>query len=217
MVRSSFPSLATLALTLTSLGCGAAPECTHPPAAADAVSGPGRLDATLARGATRYQGVHKLKLRLREDGTVEKMAVYHRDASVAPAPVLALAQSRFPGSTVVFYEHELYIDRGEMHEVEVKTADGRTCEISASPAGVLGYEECELAVDAVPPAVKATLEARLPGGKIVEAESKKGPELDELSIEVEREGAVHYLRVRPDGTVLAHHHRVAAEIDVPVP
>jgi hypothetical protein len=69
----------------------------------------------------------------------------------------------------------------------------------------------------IPAPVKAAIDARLPGGKVVEIETKKGPTMDELSLEVEHEGKLHYLRLRPDGGLIAHFHRVPAEIDVPVP
>jgi hypothetical protein len=145
------------------------------------------------------------------------LAVYHRDSAVVPDAVKALAANHFQGATVEYYEHERYSDVGEVYEVEVKTAEGRHCEVSASAAGALIYEECELPVAEVPAPVTTAVEKVLPEGKLVEAERKKGPSRDEFSVEVEHAGRVHYLRVGPDGTVIAHHLRIPAEVDVPSP
>jgi hypothetical protein len=199
---------------LTLAACGATPA---PAPSGPTNVGPGHVDAQLARGASTYQGVRKIKLRIRPDGAVEKFAVYHGEAAAVPEPVKALATARFPDAVVSHYEHERYADLGEVHEVEVRLKDGRACEISATPAGALVYEECELPVAEIPAPVKAAIDARLPGGKVVEIETKKGPTMDELSLEVEHEGKLHYLRLRPDGGLIAHFHRVPAEIDVPVP
>ena len=204
--------------TLVTLGCGAAPATAPAANSTAAVAlGPGRLDPTLARGASTFNGVHKMKLRISAEGQVEKLAVYHRDAAAVPDAVKALAAAHFQGATVEYYEHEHYADVGEVFEVEVKTADGRHCEVSASAAGALIYEECELPVAEVPAPVTASIEKVLPGGKLVEAERKKGPSRDEFSLEVEHGGRVHYLRVGPEGAVLAHHLRIPAEVDVPLP
>lgn len=131
--------------------------------------GPGRLDPMLVRIAAT---ANKMKLELELDGSVRKLAVYHDDVGALPAAVTARASEVFPGAKVRSYESEYYRDLGRVFEVEVETADGQRCEVSAREDGALVYKECELDPKALPPEIVAALERDAPGRKIQEVERK---------------------------------------------
>lgn len=81
LIRTSL----VLGLTLVTAGSGAAPATAPAVNSTAAVAlGPGRLDPTLARGASTFNGVHEMKRRISAEGQVEKLAVYHRDAAAVP-------------------------------------------------------------------------------------------------------------------------------------
>ena len=73
-------SLAIAALALTA--CGGAQT-------------PGTLDAELVKTARTAKGAYKVKVFTAPDGSLDKLSVYHRDASIVPAPVKALAKATF--------------------------------------------------------------------------------------------------------------------------
>jgi hypothetical protein len=180
----------------------------------DGVSAPildqGTADA--AKGPT----VERMKLRFDDAGAIVKQAVYHEDKSAIPEPVLALAEKTFPGSRQRRYETEYYADLGQVFEVEVDTADAKMCEVAARPDGELVYTECRLDPRELPEPVSARVSATFPDGKILEAERKSGPKVDEFTVEVEVGTRQFYLRVAPDGTLIAKLVRVPAIIELPV-
>lgn len=211
------------------LACGPrGSEGTRPPsdgaasdgAASDGAAAPGAataaLDAEIVETATNATTVHKLKIRVAADGSIVKQSVYPDKADALPPAVLELAKTRFPNGTIRHYETELYADRGRVYEVEVDDA-GKHCEVAATPAGAEVYVECEVDPGTLSAAVVATIEKVAPGGKILEAESKQGPDLDELTVEVEVGGRELYLRVRPDGSLIQVLRRVPAVIELPLP
>ena len=106
---------------------------------------------------------------------------------------------------------------GDVFEVEVDTKDGKRCAVAAKADGTEVYVECRVdPAELSEPIVKA-VEALMPGGKIVEAESKKGPGIYEVSVEVESGGREYYLRVSPDGTLIQKLVRIPAIVEVPAP
>jgi hypothetical protein len=157
--------IAELRAQLAAAGAPAAPAPT--PEAAPL--GPGRLDPLLVRIAA---SARKMKLELEVDGSVRKLAVYHDEVGAVPAAVIARASEVFPGAKVRSYESEYYRDLGRVFEVEVETAGGQRCEVSAREDGALVYKECELDVKAMPPEIVAALERDAPGRKLLEVERK---------------------------------------------
>lgn len=137
-------------------------------------------------------------------GTITKCAIYHDDAERIPAPVRALAERKFPSAKGRFYETELYAEWGVVFEVEVETREGQHCELAARADGTELYTECRLDTDRLPARVVDAVAALLPGGSIIEAESKQGPGLDEIDVEVQLGKDRHYVRVARDGSILQH-------------
>lgn len=210
------PLLVPLALLLA---CGPkGSEGTTPPTdgAAAPVAATAALDAEIVETATNATTVHKMKIRVAADGSIVKQSVYHDKADALPPAVLELAKTRFPNATIRHYETELYADRGRVYEVEVDDA-GKHCEVAATPAGAEVYVECEVDPGTLSAAVMATIEKVAPGGKILEAETKQGPDLDELTVEVEIGGRELYVRVRPDGSLIQVLRRIPAVIELPLP
>lgn len=178
---------------------------------------PGTLDAALVKAATEAKGVSKIKVFTRPDGTVRKFSVYHTDADAVPAAVKAAAAKAFPQSTPKSYESELYVDLGEVYEVEVKTTEGKEVEYAGRPDGTLIYIESALTEAEVPAPVKAAALARVPGGKFIEAERKKGKDSEEFALKFEKDGRKHHLHLAPDGTISRHTVRIPAEFEVELP
>ena len=211
------PPLLVFALALA---CDKPTETNQPCDAAtnEAQTAPGTaaLDATIRDAAISAQNVERMKVRVDDAGAIVKQSVYHNDASRIPAPIQALAEKTFPGARPLYYETEFYADLGLVHEVELETTDGKQCEVSSKPDGTLVYTECRMDARELPDPVTARVEATIAGGKILEAEQKQGPEVDEYTVEIEFEGREYYLRVKPDGTLIAKLLRVPAIIELPL-
>lgn len=173
------------------------------------------LDRELVTTAIRADTVVKAKVRVDAEGRIVKQSVYHDDAASIPAAVREAASKRFPSATLLHYESEVYADRGRVYEVEVDDA-GTKCELAATAEGVEVYVECHVDPATLAPEVRATVERVAPGGTVLEAETKKGPEFDELTIEVEHAGRLLYLRVKPDGTLIEGLRRVPGFLEVPL-
>lgn len=194
-----------------------APAAAEPVAASTPTSPPGTLDPELVALAVRVGNVERVAMRLGADGSVEKLAIYHGSAEDIPEVVRQLAEERFPGGAVVVYESERYADGARVHEVEVRTADGRECEVAGRDDGSLVYEECEMPAAELPAPVRAAVDRTVAGGEIVEAERKQGPGIDQYNVEVRvGEGPLQYLRLRPDGELLGHAIQVPATVELPV-
>lgn len=189
-----------------------------PSASADlAVDAPtsGAIHSTLVEAA-RTAGPQKFKLRVDEQGALTKQALYHADSGPVPQAVRDLATQKFPDAKPVHYETEVYADLGLVYEVEVDTADGRRCEVAATPEGTEIYEECQLEPSALPQPVTATVSSTFPSGEIVEAESKTGPDIEEFTVEVKSGDAEYYLRISPSGELMQKFLRIPAIVEVPV-
>lgn len=216
------PSMArTLALTVLSialLGCHHEKPTTTPTDATPTptASGGGTVDAEMVAIASKPGVATKYKIRVDASGALAKQSLYHGDANAIPETVRALAEKRWAGGKIESFETELYSEHGRVHEVEVTTAEGGKCELAVKSDGTELYEECEIPAEKIPQAVSAKVGELFPGGKIVEAETKKGAAMDELTVEVEMNGQEYYLRVKPDGTVLAKLLRIPAVLEVPV-
>ncbi len=223
MSRCVAPSLLLLGFVSACGTSGAASEGTTPPgsSAAATVEGAGApaaaLDAEITKTAASAAVVEKMKVRLDGEGNVVKQSLYHGSADAIPEAVRKLAETRFPGAKVTGYETELYADRGRVYEVEVDTTDGKHCELAASPAAEELYTECEVDPATLSDAVKAAIDKAAPGGKLLEAETKKGPDLEEITVEVEAGGEEFYLRINTDGSLIQKLRRIPAVVEVPVP
>ncbi|MCA9712663.1 MAG: DUF1592 domain-containing protein, partial [Myxococcales bacterium] len=156
------------------------------------------------------------ELRAAADGHLVKQSVYHDDADAIPEPVRALAAQRFPQATITGYETEHYADLGRIYEVEVDDG-GKSCEVAAQADGTEVYTECRIDPTTLDAKVKATVDAVAPGGRILEAETKKGPSVDEITVEVQAGDRELYLRIRPDGTLIEALRRIPAIVEVPLP
>ncbi|MCX4247266.1 acetyl-CoA carboxylase biotin carboxylase subunit family protein [Paraliomyxa miuraensis] len=217
MSRLWLPTVLLLACTTNATTT----EGTTPPsgsaaaATADGAAPAHALDAELVQTATAASKVEKVKLRVDAQGNLVKQALYHDDAASIPAPVIELAKSKWPKATITRYETELYADRGRVYEVEVDDG-GTLCEVAASPEGAEVYTECRVDPASLSAELKAAIEQTAPGGKILEAETKKGPEVDEVTVEVEHGGRELYLRMRPDGSVIQTLQRIPAIVEIPL-
>lgn len=212
-------SRALLVLPLALLACGpkgsggtanptdAAPTINAAPAAV--------LDGEIVHTASTAADVKKMKIRVDADGGIVKQSLYHGEAGALPPKVLEAAKARFPGATIRHYETELYADRGRVYEVEVDDA-GKPCELAATPEGAEVYVECEVDPASLAAELQAAIEKEAPGGKVLEAETKKGPDVDEVTVEVEVGGRELYLRMKPDGTLIQKLRRIPAIVEVPL-
>jgi hypothetical protein len=216
----SFRAL-SLSLVVFSFACRDAAQssttqpCEAGPAKADGAGAVAALTKPIA-DAAKSPTVVRMKVRFDDAGAIVKQSVYHGDRSIIPQPVLDLAEQTYPGSKVMHYETEHYADFGPVSEVEVETADAKLCEVAARPDGELVYTECHIGVGELPESVSARVKATFPEGKILEAERKSGPDVDEFTIEVEVGGQQFYLRIAPDGTLTAKLVRVTAVVELPV-
>ncbi len=189
---------------------------TTPAAAMNAGVADSGLHEAVAKAAVTATTVEEFEFRLDESGALVKQAVYHDDASAISDAVKAKAMEEFPGATIESYETEWYADVGEVHEVEVRTADGQSCEVSATPDGTLRYKECELDLAKVPAQITAAIESAYPGGKLLEVETKQGPAMDVVTAEVEVNGIEYYVQLKPDGALQRVFKRVEAIVEIPV-
>lgn len=214
-----------LALLPLALGCSTATDgtpkspqtSTSATTNADVAVSASGLHEAVAQAAMTAKTVEEFEFRLDDRGALVKQAVYHDNASAISEAVKAKAMEVFPGATIESYETEWYADVGEVHEVEVKTAEGQACEVSATPDGTLRYTECELDLAKVPAQITAAIASAYPHAKILEVETKQGPAMDIVTAEVDVDGAELYLRMKPDGALESVHKRVEALVEIPVP
>lgn len=181
------------------------------------VSSSAALDADIVAIAAKPGAATKFKVRVDPGGAIQKQALYHLDAEAIPADIRSKAEARWAGSKASRYETEWYAEHGRVHEVEVALPDGKMCELAVKADGTELYEECHIDPATLPAPVSAKVAELFAGGKIVEAETKKGPAMDEITIEVELSGQEFYLRCKPDGTVIAKLVRIPAILEVPIP
>jgi uncharacterized membrane protein YkoI len=171
----------------------------------------------VVKAAATFKEVSRAKLRTDAKGAVTKLSLYHNDAAKVPDNIKKMAEKKFEGATVRFYELERYADIGWVQEVEVKTADGKNCELSVREDGTENYVECEIPVAELAKPIADAVAKKLPDGKIVEVETKKGPKIDQVHVEVEVGKMVHKLHFSPDGKLLLHLLKIPAELEVPAP
>lgn len=176
---------------------------------------PAAIPAALVETAAKAPRVEKVKIRVDNQGVVHKVAVYHGDADRIPQAVRDLAVKTYADSKPKRYESEHYSDKGDIFEVEVETKDGKQCEVAATKDGTLVYTECRVDEASLPAKVRAAIDKTVPGGKLLEAEEKKGTDVDEITVEVEKDGREHYLTITRSGELLSHHLRIPAVLEVP--
>ncbi|MFV8754478.1 PepSY domain-containing protein [Nannocystaceae bacterium ST9] len=213
------PPLVSLLACISMLACtprGTTSTATPCDTSKEHAAAAAALDAEIVTTAIQADRVLKMKVRVDAQGNIVKQSVYHDKADALPKPVLEAAEARFPGATVLHYETELYADRGRVYEVEVDDA-GKHCELAATPEGAEVYVECEVDPTSLSAEIRAAIEKTAPGGTILEAETKRGPEIDEVTVEVQQAEGELYLRMRPDGSILQVLRRVPGFIEVPLP
>jgi len=195
---------------------GGTAKCPEPATTTPTAGGAGALDGELVKLAAAGPA-QKMKLRTDAAGTLVKQSVYHADASAIPKAVHDLAAQKFPGGKLARVESELYAEHGRVYEIEMQTSDGKTCEVAASEDGTELYTECEVDPKSLPAPVNDAIAKLYPGAKILEAETKKGPKVDEITIEVQVGEGEHYVRIAPDGNVIQRLVRVPAVVEIPLP
>jgi glyoxylate carboligase len=147
---------------------------------------------------------------------VRKFSVYHRDAKMVPQIVKDAAKKLFGAAPIQYFESEQYADLGQVFEIEVKTAAGEE-EAAFKPDGTLVYREKALTQANLPGQLLKVAQGLVPNGKMVEAEHKKGPAIDEFAIKFDVNGVSHYVRLKADGTVINHAKRIPASVEVLLP
>jgi hypothetical protein len=217
-------ALVIAALGVLAVGC-ATPEtkCVTPtddmketPKAADASAAP-IFDAEELALLTGSETIKEVRVYLDAGGKMRKLAVYHKDADEVPAVVRQKIDEAYPGATVRYYETERYAGIGRVYEVEIQAADGAELEMSMKPDGTLHYLEEVVDAAAIDAAILEKVDARVPGASVVEAESKKGPEVDILLIKVtDPAGRTHYLNFQ-GGELKRHSVRHKALVEAVVP
>jgi hypothetical protein len=208
-------TVVALCLCLPACDKGGGPANCPEPTAATSGAATSALDGELVKTASH--GAIKMKIRTDGAGAVVKQSVYHHDEQAIPKPVHELAAQRFPGAKTEHVESELYAEHGRVYEIELTTADGKQCEVAASAEGTELYTECRVDPATLPAPVADAVAKLYPGAKVLEAETKKGPKLDEISVEVQAGDAEHYVRLAPDGRVLERLVRVPAIVEIPIP
>ena len=194
--------LLSAALVLSLLGCA---------------GGPGRLDPRLLGEVHRLAQVRKLELRLGDGGEVRQLAVLHQQRQRAPEAVLRLLEERLPGATVVELELERHAEHGWEHELLVRTADGRHCELAATPEGTFLYLECEVAIGALPQAITEAAARLAPGATLSKAETLEAPDRRQIAVELRRGAATQILVFSPGGELVAQLAKVQGRIEIPLP
>lgn len=185
-----------------------------PPAPAIPATPPA-LDAGIVRAAASAAGVTKLKLEAEADGTLRELSLYHNDASALPTAVTGMLAQQYPGATIRAYETEYDKVHGRVYEVEVLTTDKRECEYSATPEGVLIYNECHIDPKDLPEPIRALIPTTVPEAKILEAEKTTFPDGRETySVELSADGKEHELYFERDALV-RHMLVVPAKLEVP--
>ncbi len=215
--------LATILALVACCACATAPEpCPEPeapsasPPTVKEVRVP--MDAKILAAARASKTVREIRVYIAADGSTRKEALYHEDAHVVPEKVKATVKSMFPEAKARYYEYELYNDGKYVFEVEVEHADGSKGEVSVFEDGSVKYVETEKPVDTLSDAVKAIAMEKVPGGKVVEVEEKKGANYYRLSVKVKGEGnGHHYLVFDQADKLLRHSIRYPAQIEIPAP
>lgn len=192
----------------------AAPTTPPTPTTQAPPAGP-NLDAGIVSAAATNAGVTKLKMEADADGSLRELSLYHNDAAALPAPVLALLPQQYPGAKIRAYETEFNRGHGRVFEVEVLTKDKQECEYSATPEGVVIYNECHIDPKALPEPIRTAIPKTVPGAKILEAEKKTFPDGREIySVELSADGKVHELYFEKDALV-SHVLVIPAQLEVP--
>ena len=187
------------------------------PAATPAPPAPAvpNLDTEIVRSAATAAGVTKIKIEAEADGSLRELSLYHNDAEVLPIAVKDLLAQQYPGAKIRAYETEYDRAHGRVFEVEVLTTDKRECEYSATPAGVLLYNECHIDPKTLSEPIRAAVAKTVPNAKILEAEKKTFPDGREIySVEFSADGKVHELYFERDALV-SHQLVIPAQVEIP--
>ena len=196
--------LAVLSLAFATVGCATAPK------------GPGFIDPRMA-AAAQWETVKEVEISIDGSGNITKIAVEQSSGDKVPEALRKLVEATYAGGTITEYEQELYQDNVMVHEVEVKTADGKECEISATEAGALRYTECKLKPEELAEPIKKGVETAAPGAEITEAEVRKTADgAEDFRLEVKANNRKWYFRFKADGTMTERSRLVEAEVAIPV-
>jgi biopolymer transport protein ExbD len=147
--------------------------------------------------------VHKLALL----ATVLVAAAYAQEKKIQradlPPAVEKTVAAQSHGATIKEFSQEK--ENGQLlYEAEM-TVNGHSKDISVDAAGTIVEVEEQVALDSLPAAVKAGLEAKAGTGKIVKVESLiKHDKLVAYEAQIRTAGKKSEIQVGPEGNPLAH-------------
>ncbi len=120
-----------------------------------------------------------------------------------PPAVEKTVAAQSQGATIRGFSTEVE-DGQTLYEAEM-TVSGHSKDVSIDPSGAVVEVEEQVALDSLPAAVKAGLEAKAGAGKIVKVESlTKHDKLVAYEAQVRTAGKKSEIQVGPDGKLLDH-------------
>lgn len=153
----------------------------------------------------------RAKLYVGADGTLSKVVAYV-DAAAIPDWVHTIADEQLGAGENREFEIEQYADGTRTYEV-TRTIDGRKAELSVSVDKVVRYVERELAPEAIPAAVKQTIDG-MAGVELVRVEHKKGPEIEVFDVVATRSGKEIRFELDAAGAVKTRARRIPAVLQI---
>ena len=120
-----------------------------------------------------------------------------------PPAVEKTVAAQSVGATVRGFSQEK--EKGQVYYEAEMTVNGHSKDVLIDPNGAVVEVEEEVAIDALPPAVKAGLQSKAGSGKIVKVESlTKHDKLVAYEAQVNTNGKKSEVQVGPDGKPLDH-------------
>ena len=196
-----------------------------PGAVAQGSDDPGAINRSVLEAAVATQDPGRASLRVEADGSIQKVSLYSTDFYGLPEAIRARLEGDLKDAGYDHFELEHYAGIGRIYELTKKREEGakegeeKVCELALREDGKEAYKECAIALSEAPKAVQAKIEERAPGAKVLEIEQWMSEEtaLKLFEVELEKDKKKHYLRIKPDGTLLGHYVQVPARISLAVP
>jgi uncharacterized membrane protein YkoI len=127
----------------------------------------------------------------------------HITKSDLPAPVQKAAEEQAQGAKVLGYSTETENGQRE-YEIEMMV-NGHSRDVTFSPDGNVLESEEQVDPEALPPAVRDSLQAKAASGKITKVESlTKAGKVVAYEAQVHKAAKKYEVQVGPDGKPLAH-------------
>ncbi len=155
--------------------------------------------------------VLRAKLGVSAAGQITKYTVYVRKEGLPPW-VHAQADETLGRGEDLEYEVELYANGSQVYEL-TRRVGGEVVELSVQRDGSLEYVERVVALEDLPTAVSERLnavEGFVPG----EAFRRRGPAIDDYSVDGERSGAARRVRLLPNGTLVSINRRLPGTFEI---